>query len=97
AQSAYDNWHNLRAAAERVDASANLTARAYALGEGGITDVLNARRQALEGRLAATVAQIDAVESRYRLLLDSHQLWPLDGHHDEEAEGVTPVKPMVTN
>lgn len=97
AQSAYDNWHNLRAAAERVDASANLTARAYALGEGGITDVLNARRQALEGRLAATVAQIDAVESRYRLLLDAHQLWPLDGHHDEEAEGVTPVKPMVTN
>lgn len=96
-QSAFDNWHNLRAAAAQVDASAELAARAYALGEGGITDVLNARRQAIDGRLAATVAQIDAVESRYRLLLDAHQLWPLDTDHDEQPGGAAARKPIVTN
>ena len=41
-----------------------------------------ARRQALEGNLAAALARLDAAETRYRLMLDAHQLWPLD--EDEE-------------
>lgn len=61
-----------------------MTARAYALGEAGLTDLLIARRQAIEARLAATVARIDAAEARYGLLLDAHQLWPLD-HEDDES------------
>ncbi|HWQ94069.1 MAG TPA: hypothetical protein VN418_01000 [Gammaproteobacteria bacterium] len=55
----------------------------YSLGEMGLSDVLLARRQALEAGLAAALAQLNARESRYRLLLDSHQLWPLDRDEDE--------------
>ena len=54
------------------------TTRAYQLGETGLSEVLIARRMALESELAAMTAQLDAQESRYRLLLDAHRLWPLD-------------------
>jgi outer membrane protein TolC len=83
AQAAYASAVSAREAAQRVTASADLAARAYALGEHGLADVLLAKRQALEANLAATLAQIDANEARYRLLLDSHQLWPIDA--DEHA------------
>jgi outer membrane protein TolC len=79
ARSAHDNWQNLRRAAERVSTNADLVARAYGLGEGSLSEVLVARRMAIEARLAATAARLDAGEVRYRLLLDSHQLWPLHG------------------
>jgi outer membrane protein TolC len=84
-RSAYDNWQNLHAAAEQFERGAAMSARAYALGEGGLTDVLTARRQAIEARLAATVARIDAAEARYRLMLDAHQLWPM--HHEDDESG----------
>ena len=35
--------------------------------------------------IAARLARLDASESRYRLLLDAHQLWPLD--MDDGADG----------
>jgi len=70
--------HRKRLAAVRENAE--LLARAYSLGESSLSDVLNARRMALESSLAATTAQLDANEARYRLLLDAHQLWPLDVH-----------------
>lgn len=63
-RSAYDNWRNLQAAAEQLERGAAMTARAYALGEAGLTDLLIARRQAIEARLAATVARMDAAEAR---------------------------------
>jgi outer membrane protein TolC len=63
-----------------MERNAELIARAYALGEAGLNDTLNARRLAVEGRLAAATAQLDAAEARYRLMLDAHQLWPLDEH-----------------
>mgnify|MGYP006324972975 CR=1 FL=1 len=34
-------------------------------------------REAIEARLAATQAHLEANEARYRLLLDAHQLWPI--------------------
>ncbi|MDD5331054.1 MAG: transporter, partial [Sulfuricella sp.] len=82
----YSGWQSAQDAAGKMNANAELMARAYALGEMGLTDVLAARRQALEANLNATLARLEAAEARYRLLLDAHQLWPLEA--DEENEGL---------
>jgi cobalt-zinc-cadmium efflux system outer membrane protein len=65
-------------AADGLRRNAELAARAYALGESSLADVLVAQRFAIEARLTATLARLDAAESRYRLMLDAHELWPLD-------------------
>jgi hypothetical protein len=83
ASSAYDTWQKMRQVADKMQANADLMFRAYSLGEAGLPEVLTARRQALEAGLVAVLAQVDAAESRYRLLLDAHQLWPLDVDEDE--------------
>jgi outer membrane protein TolC len=59
-------------------AHATLMERAYALGESALPEVLNARRVAREAALGAALARLEALETRYRLLLDAHLLWPLD-------------------
>lgn len=71
-------WEAARTAAERLEHSADLTARAYRLGEGQLNDLLTARRLANEGRLAEAVARLDALELGCRLLLDAHRLWDFD-------------------
>lgn len=71
-------WQQAEAAASRIRQNAELVTRAYALGESNLSDTLTARRLALESTLAETTARLDANEARYRLLLDAHQLWPLD-------------------
>lgn len=96
ARSAYDNWHKLRRAGERVASNAELVARAYALGESGLAELLNARRMAIEARLATTAARIDASEARYRLLLDAHQLWPLHAAADDRGDDGGTAIPTVT-
>ncbi len=80
AQSAWRVWESAALAAARMRANAELMARAYALGEMALSEVLTARRLSQETALAATLARLEAAESRYRLLLDAHQLWPLDDH-----------------
>jgi len=84
ARAAYESWQKSRDAADRVKSNADLMSRAYSLGEASLSDVLTARRQSIETGLNATMAQIDAAENRYRLLLDAHQLWPLDVDEDED-------------
>ena len=84
ARAAFESWKKSRDAADRIKSTASLMTRAYALGEASLPDVLAARRQAIETELNATMAQIDAAENRYRLLLDAHQLWPLDVDEDED-------------
>jgi len=74
----YETWRQAHEAAASVRQNADLMARAYSLGESSLSDVLTARRLALESSLAETVAQLDANEARYRLLLDAHLLWPLE-------------------
>ncbi len=37
-----------------------------------------ARRMANQAQLAARLFQLEALELRYRLLLDAHQLWVMD-------------------
>lgn len=81
ATAALATWQANRSAAERLTRAADMTARAYALGEGNLGDMLTARRLANEAQLAARVAQLDAFELRYRLLLDAHRLWVLDEEH----------------
>ncbi|WP_334157643.1 TolC family protein [Oryzomicrobium sp.] len=71
-------WQRADQAARQLEASADLTARAQSLGEAPLAEVLLARRQAGEGRLAAEQTRLDALEARYRLELDAHQLWDYD-------------------
>ena len=76
----FDSWQLAYQAAQSMRSNANMSARAYQLGETNLNDNLTAQRNALESSLAESLAQLDANESRYRLLLDAHQLWPLDEH-----------------
>jgi outer membrane protein TolC len=84
---AYEASRKARDAADAMTRNADLTARAYQLGESSLNDVLVARRLALEAGLALRNAQLQAQESRYRLLLDAHLLWPLDLEEGENAAG----------
>lgn len=86
ATAARTGWQSQQAAAEALARSADLSERAWQLGEGSLSDTLNARRLAHEARLAASLARLDASEARYRLLLDAHQLWALDMDDDEHGE-----------
>lgn len=80
ASAARTSWESSRLAAQRLTQAAEMTARAYQLGEGSLNDLLAARRLANESQLAARLAQLEALELRYRLLLDAHRLWALDEH-----------------
>lgn len=88
AQSAYQAWQAAEQAATAMRNNADLIARAYSLGESGLSDVLTARRQMQEAQLAAVSARLDSAEARYRLLLDTHTLWPIDA----DADGPAPVQ-----
>ena len=84
ARASYATWQSATAASELMQRNADKMARAYVLGESGLNDVLLARRQAMGARLAGSLAQLESSESFYRLLLDTHQLWPL-GNEEEEG------------
>lgn len=82
AVNAYQIWQQARDAAAALRQNADLVARAYSLGESSLSDTLVARRLALEASLAESLAKLDANESRYRLLLDAHQLWGASEDHE---------------
>lgn len=83
ARGSYASWQAAQQAADSLRTQARKLARAQALGEAGIAEVLLARRQYLEAALSADQARGDAWEARYRLLLDAHELWPfqLEAEH----------------
>lgn len=83
AKAAYASWQSANIAGELMGRNEEKIARAYALGEMNLNDLLLARRQGMEARLTASLARLEAAESRYRLLLDTHQLWPLGKEEDE--------------
>lgn len=62
-------------AALAIRTNAELIAKAYRLGESSLAESLSARRIAQEATLSEELAQLDANEARYRLALDTHQLW----------------------
>lgn len=78
ASAARPTWQASRNAADRLNRAAEMTARAYQLGEGNLNDLLSARRLANEAQLAARLLQLEALELGYRLRLDGHQLWDMD-------------------
>lgn len=82
-QSAYTAWQASETASAAMRRHADLMTRAYQLGESGLTEVLNARRLAQDAELNAISSRLTAAQARYRLLLDTHALWPIDA--DEEG------------
>ncbi len=83
AVSCFVTWQQAHEAAQAIRSNAELVAKAYSLGESSLSDSLTARRLSLESSLAENFSQLDANEARYRLLLDTHQLWSLDTGDDE--------------
>lgn len=81
ALSSYQTWLQAHEAATHIRQNADLVTRAYSLGESSLSDTLSARRIAMDATLAEQMAQLDANEAHYRLLLDAHQLWDHDEHH----------------
>ena len=65
------------AARAQTDA-AGKAAKAYALGEGSMTDLIQIQRVAAEQRRGAWRARLDAVEEGALLELDLHRLWDWD-------------------
>lgn len=83
-ETAYAGWQSSEDAAQRLEQAAALMARARTLGEAALGDVLLAQRQANEARLAANATRLEALEARYRLLLDTHQLWAYADEDDDD-------------
>ncbi|MDP2805391.1 MAG: TolC family protein, partial [Gallionellaceae bacterium] len=81
----HQTWQQAREAAENLRKNAALVTRAYTLGESSLSETLTARRLALETTLAESIAQLDANETRYRLMLDAHELWSM-AEHVEHSE-----------
>lgn len=86
AVNSYEAWQQAREAADSLRKNAELVTRAYTLGESSLSETLTARRFALESTLAENISQLDANETRYRLLLDAHQLWPQADHDQHTSE-----------
>jgi outer membrane protein TolC len=84
AKSTQLTWRASHDAAERLNRAADMTARAYQLGEGNLNELLAARRLANEAQLAAALARLEAMEMRYRLMLDAHRLWVFDEAQHED-------------
>jgi outer membrane protein, heavy metal efflux system len=78
AHSTYGQWQRLADVAQRMEENASLLDKAWRLGEGQFAELQTARRLAIEARLAASQAHLEANEARYRLLLDAHELWAMD-------------------
>ena len=81
ARGAFAAWVKARDAADGMRRNAESMLRSWQLREASLNDVLIARRLAVESALAAALAQIDAEESRYKLLIEAHLIW-----HDPEEE-----------
>lgn len=78
ASAAHAAWQAGDAAATGLASAADMASRAYRLGEGNLENLLATRRLANEARLTARLTALDALEQRYRLLLDAHRLWNSD-------------------
>jgi cobalt-zinc-cadmium efflux system outer membrane protein len=70
----------LVAVQQSMSSVAQLSVKAYGLGELTLTEALQARRAALEATLAADTARWDAKEAVSRVLVDAHRLWPAEEH-----------------
>jgi outer membrane protein TolC len=74
-------WLSQRQALNAARDNAAKAARAYALGESGIAELLAARRVEQEASLAERQAAIDALDAVTRVQVDAHEIWH---RHDDE-------------
>lgn len=81
AQGHVEAWRAAEAAAASAREAAAMLARAHALGEADLQQLLLAQRQQAEAEAAALEARLLAQQARYALLVDGHYLWDLA--HDE--------------
>lgn len=82
-----DIWQRQREARDAAREHASKAARAYALGESGMAELLAARRLEQEAVLAERQAAIDALEAVTRVQVDAHALWHRHDPDDEDAPG----------
>lgn len=75
ARGAWQAWEASREAATRMTKAAQLQTRAYELGELGLAEMLAGRRLAFNAERDARLAQLDALETHYRMEIDRHALW----------------------
>jgi outer membrane protein, heavy metal efflux system len=75
-------WQIRANISKQTETNAQLSSRAYALGEASLAETLLARRNAIEALNLAEQAQLDALESYSRLLLDTHAIWSLHEGHE---------------
>jgi outer membrane protein TolC len=75
-----ERWQLARQAMAASQDNARLTQRAYTLGEADLQTLLLARRQSVDAALAAEQAHIDVLKARYRLYIDAHLIWGLQGN-----------------
>lgn len=72
---AYAAWERAREAAAGMKRNAESMVRSWQLREASLSDVLLARRLSVESALTSALNQIDAEETRYRVLIEAHLLW----------------------
>jgi outer membrane protein TolC len=82
ALSAKSFWQTRENISKQTETNAQLSSRAYALGEASLAETLLARRNAIEALNLAEQAQLDALEAYSRLLLDTHAIWSLHEGHE---------------
>jgi cobalt-zinc-cadmium efflux system outer membrane protein len=75
ARGAYAAWQRASTAATGMQRHADLVTRSWQLKEAALSDVMIARRAAVESALQAALARLEAEESRRRLLVEAHILW----------------------
>jgi outer membrane protein, heavy metal efflux system len=75
-------WQTRANISKQTETNAQLSSRAYALGEASLAETLLARRNAIEALNLAEQAQLDALEAYSRLLLDTHAIWSLHEGHE---------------
>ncbi len=75
----YATWQQAHEASQAINANAEMTVKAYRLGESSLSESLSAKRLAQDATLSENLALLDANEARYRLELDAHLLW---GHEE---------------
>lgn len=78
ARGAYESLQIATEGAKGMQENAQLTQRAYTLGEGDLQTLLLARRQASTASNNALQAQLVALKTWYGLLVDAHLVWNLE-------------------
>lgn len=86
ARGAYAAWQRASAAAAGMQRHAEMLTRSWQLKEASLSDVVIARRVAVESALQAALARVEAEESRRRLLVEAHILWN-DPEEEREPHG----------